>query len=74
MLVRFGYPEDVAEKINLLVSDNELRNAMSRQVYEYAQSITWDRIARRYLGIFSQLRVPLHPTTSTPLSTLAWLF
>jgi glycosyltransferase involved in cell wall biosynthesis len=74
MLVRFGYPEDVAEKINLLVGDNELRNAMSRQVYEYAQSITWDRIARRYLGIFSQLRVPLHPTTSTPLSTLAWLF
>jgi glycosyltransferase involved in cell wall biosynthesis len=71
MLVKFGCPEDIAEKINLLVGDNELRNAISRQVYEYAQSITWDRIARRYLDIFSQLRVPFHPTTSTPLSTFA---
>jgi len=71
MLVKFGCPEDIAGKINLLVGDNELRNAISRQVYTYAQSITWDRIARRYLDIFSQLKVPFHPTTSTPLSTLA---
>jgi glycosyltransferase involved in cell wall biosynthesis len=76
MLVKFSCPEDIAEKINLLIGDNELRYAISRKVYEYAQSITWDRIAGRYLNVFSQLRVPFHSTASTPLSTLArplWL-
>jgi len=71
MLTKFDCPEDTAEKINLLVSDDELRNAISRQAYEYAQSITWDKIAGRYLNVFSQLRGPFHPTASTPSSTLA---
>lgn len=71
MLVKFSCPEDIAEKINLLIGDNELRYAISRKVYEYAQSITWDRIAGRYLNVFSQLRLPFHSTASTPLSTLA---
>ncbi len=71
MLAKCNCPEDFAEKINLLVGDDELRNAMSRQVYEYAQSITWDRIARRYLDVFSQLRVPFYRIASTPVSTLA---
>lgn len=71
LLVKFGCPEDIAEKINLLISDNELRNATSRRVYEYAQSITWDRIGRRYLDIFSQVREPLQPQASTSVSVLA---
>ncbi len=71
MLVKFGCPEDLTEKINLLIGDNELRNAMSRQVYEYAQSITWDRIARLYLAVFKQIRAPIQPTASTPVSTIA---
>jgi glycosyltransferase involved in cell wall biosynthesis len=71
LLTKFSCPEDTAEKINLLVSDDELRNAISRQVYEYAQSITWDKIAGRYLNVFSQLRLPFHPSASTPSSTLA---
>jgi glycosyltransferase involved in cell wall biosynthesis len=71
LLTKFNCPEDTAEKINLLVGDDELRNAISRQVYEYAQSITWDKIAGRYLDVLSQLRAPSHPTASTPSSTLA---
>jgi glycosyltransferase involved in cell wall biosynthesis len=71
MLVKFGCPEDIAEKINLLIGNSELRNAMSRQVYEYAQSITWDRIARLYVHVFSQVRVPFQHTASTQVSTLA---
>ena len=71
MLVKFGCPEDLTEKINLLISDNELRKAMSRQVYEYAQSITWDRIARLYLAVFKQTRAPIQPKASTHVSTLA---
>lgn len=69
-LVKFDCPEDLAEKINLLISDNGLRNATSRQVYEYAQSITWNKIARRYLDIFSQVRAPLQPQASTSVSAL----
>jgi glycosyltransferase involved in cell wall biosynthesis len=71
LLTKFNCPEDTAEKINLLVGDDELRNAISRQVYEYAQSITWDKIAGRYLNVLSQLRVPSHPTASAPSSTFA---
>jgi glycosyltransferase involved in cell wall biosynthesis len=71
MLVKFGCPEDIAEKINLLIGNSELRNAMSRQVYEYAQSITWDRIARLYVDVFSQVRVPFQHTASKQVSTLA---
>jgi glycosyltransferase involved in cell wall biosynthesis len=71
LLVKFGCPEDIAEKINLLISDNGLRNATSRRVYEYAQSITWDKIGRRYLDIFSQVREPLQPQASTSVSVLA---
>jgi glycosyltransferase involved in cell wall biosynthesis len=71
MLVHFGSSEDITEKINLLISDDMLRKAISRQVYEYAQSITWDRIARLYLAVFDQTRVPPLPTTSTLVSTLA---
>jgi glycosyltransferase involved in cell wall biosynthesis len=76
LLVKFGCPEDIAEKINLLMSDNEFRNAISRRVYEYAQAITWDRIGGRYLDIFSQVREPLQPQASTSASVLAqprWL-
>lgn len=71
LLVKFGCPEDIAEKINLLVSDSRLRNATSRRVYEYAQSITWDRIGRRYLDVFSQVREPIQPQASTSVSVLA---
>ncbi len=71
LLVKFGCPEDIAEKMNLLISDSGLRNATSRRVYEYAQSITWDRIGRRYLDIFSQVREPLQPQASTSVSVLA---
>jgi glycosyltransferase involved in cell wall biosynthesis len=71
LLTKLNCPEDTAEKINLLVGDDELRNAISRQVYEYAQSITWDKIAGRYLNVLSQFRVPSHPTASAPSSTFA---
>ncbi|MGZ4880646.1 MAG: glycosyltransferase family 4 protein [Halobacteriota archaeon] len=70
LLVKFDSPEDLTEKINLLISDTQLRKAMSRQVHEYAQSITWERIARMYLAVFRQTRAPLQPTASTPVSTL----
>ena len=70
LLVKFGCPEDIAEKINLLMSDNEFRNAISRRVYEYAQAITWDRIGSRYLDLFSQVREPLQPQVSTSASAL----
>jgi glycosyltransferase involved in cell wall biosynthesis len=71
LLVKFDCPEDIAEKINLLISDNGLRNATSRRVYEYAQSITWNKIGRRYLDVFSQVREPLQPQASTSVSVLA---
>jgi polysaccharide biosynthesis protein PslF len=71
LLVKFGSADDIAEKINLLMADHRLRNAVRLRVHEYAQSITWDRIARRYLDIFAQLSEPLQPKVSTSASVFA---
>lgn len=54
LLVECGCSADIAEKINLLMADEELRGSIARSVYEYAQSITWEKIARRYVDIFAQ--------------------
>jgi polysaccharide biosynthesis protein PslF len=56
LLVECGSSADIAEKINALMADNELRASIARSVYDYAQSITWEKIARRYLDIFVQAK------------------
>jgi glycosyltransferase involved in cell wall biosynthesis len=55
-LVGRGSSADIAEKINLLMVNNELRADIARSVYDYAQSITWEKIARRYLDVFVQAK------------------
>ena len=40
--------EDLAEKINILFQNPELRQAMGRKAREYAKRFTWDTIAKEY--------------------------
>jgi glycosyltransferase involved in cell wall biosynthesis len=56
LLVECGSSADIAKKINLLMADNELRADIARSVHDYAQSITWEKIARRYLDVFAQAK------------------
>jgi glycosyltransferase involved in cell wall biosynthesis len=67
LFVEFGDPEDIAEKINLLVADAELRKTLSHRVYAYGRALTWDQIARRYFNVFAQVREPQVQLPSIPL-------
>ena len=43
-----GDAEDLAEKINLLLADKQVRQEMGNKAREYARNFTWDRIAEEY--------------------------
>jgi len=56
LLVERGSSADIAKKINLLMANYGLRADIARRVYDYAQSITWEKIARRYVDVFVQTK------------------
>lgn len=56
LLVECDSSADIANKISLLMANNGLRADIARRVYDYAQFITWKKIARRYLDIFAQAK------------------
>ena len=54
-LVSYPSPVDFSEKINLLLSDNEMRETLSQKARERALSFTWDKTARRIIQFFEEL-------------------
>ncbi len=51
LLVNFEDPEDLSEKINMLVQNDSLRKEMEIRTYMYGRSITWREVARRYIQL-----------------------
>ena len=43
-------PHDYIDKINILLSDKELKGKMQRAGYEYALPLSWDRLAKEYFN------------------------
>ena len=54
-LVSYPCPMDFSEKINLLVSNAEMRETLSEKAREQAVSFTWDKTARRIMELFEEL-------------------
>ena len=54
-LVSYPSPVDFSEKINLLLNDDEMREALSQKARERALSFTWDKTARRIIQFFEEL-------------------
>ncbi|RKU18750.1 hypothetical protein C6503_08840 [Candidatus Poribacteria bacterium] len=54
-LVSYPCPMDFSEKINLLVSNPEMREQLSEKARERAVSFTWDKTARRIIELFEEL-------------------
>ncbi len=48
MSFRTGDAKDLAEKINTLLGNQQLRREMGRKARGYAQNFTWDKIAQEY--------------------------
>ncbi|MGZ4903662.1 MAG: glycosyltransferase [Halobacteriota archaeon] len=67
LFVDFGDATDIANKLNELVRDEALRAQISRDAYLYGRSMTWDKIARKYVDIFAHVR---EPQTRYPASML----
>ena len=54
-LVSYPSPIDFSEKINLLLSDNSMRQTLSQKARKRALSFTWDKTARRIIQFFEEL-------------------
>jgi len=56
ILVPFGDSEAIGAKIAALLTDDVRRQALGQQAYSYSRSMTWQRIAERYLALFERAR------------------
>lgn len=56
ILVPFGDAATTGRVIAGLLTDPERRRAMRRQAYDGSRSMTWERIADRYLALFDEVR------------------
>jgi len=56
ILVPFGDSTAIGEQIATLLTDDARRSAMRRRVYASGRSMTWPRIAQRYLASFEEVR------------------
>ncbi len=54
-LVSYPSPIDFSEKINLLLSDDGMRQTFSQKARERALSFTWDKTAQRIIHFFEAL-------------------
>jgi len=62
-LIKEGYngffvkrdPKDIAEKINILIKDENLRKQMSRNARKTAENYSWDKCAKRTAEVYEEL-------------------
>jgi D-inositol-3-phosphate glycosyltransferase len=50
-----GEPDNLCEKLSLLLGDDVLRERMGRRAAEVALSYGWEKIARQVLGVYEEL-------------------
>ena len=54
-LVSYPCPVDFSEKINRLLSDDDMRQTLSQKARKRALSFTWDKTAQRIIQLFESL-------------------
>ena len=54
-LVSYPCPTDFSKKINVLLNNHEMRQALSQKARERAVSFTWDKTAHRIVQLFEKL-------------------
>jgi glycosyltransferase involved in cell wall biosynthesis len=58
ILVPFGDSKAVGTEIAGLLTDDVRRQAMRKRAYSISRSMTWERIAERYVAVFERARRP----------------
>ena len=54
-ITSYASPLDFAEKVNLLLNDDNLRQKYAHKALEQARTFTWEKTAQRVLTIFAEL-------------------
>jgi glycosyltransferase involved in cell wall biosynthesis len=70
VLVPFGDSKAIGEEIAALLTDGARRSAMRRRVYAGSRSMTWPRIAERYLSTFEGARHHQRPRVIVRSNTI----
>ena len=55
LLCKFRSPSSIAECINRLIEDTELRFSFERKAYAYSRNFTWPKVAEKYVKLFNHL-------------------
>jgi glycosyltransferase involved in cell wall biosynthesis len=56
VLVPFRDPEAMSREIIALLTDDARRNSMRQRAYSASRTMTWERIAKRYIATFDEVR------------------
>ncbi len=54
-LVHFGDSGEIADAVTKILSDEEYASQMRERAYQYGRSITWPKIARKYIHMFESV-------------------
>ncbi len=68
VLVPFGEPRKLAEKIVEILQDDSLFYSLRGKAYDYGRSRTWPKIGQAYWKLFSAKRPPVHISAKATLS------
>lgn len=55
LLCKFRNPDSIAECIDKLLEDNELRLSLEKKAYAYSRGFTWSKVAEEYARLFKRL-------------------
>jgi glycosyltransferase involved in cell wall biosynthesis len=55
LLCKFRSPHSIADCIERLVEDPELRHRLERKAYSYGRTFTWSKVAEKYATLFNRL-------------------
>ncbi|HXZ90496.1 MAG TPA: CBS domain-containing protein [Candidatus Dormibacteraeota bacterium] len=48
----FKNPQSIAESVNMLLKDNQIRQRLSRAAYDYSRAMIWPNVAMSYVNLF----------------------
>jgi glycosyltransferase involved in cell wall biosynthesis len=48
----FKDPDSIAERVNMLLKDNQIQQRFGRTAYEYSRAMIWPNVAMSYVNVF----------------------
>jgi glycosyltransferase involved in cell wall biosynthesis len=55
LFCEFKTPSSIADAVNRILADKQLKAEMERKAYEYSRGFTWSKVAKKYARLFTQI-------------------